>query len=537
MIDVIVVGSGPSGVHAAWPLVMAGLRVVLVDAGTRDTVYTPAIPPRDFTTIRRGERDQHRWFLGDDFEGIPLGPVRVGAQLTPPRQHIGRGRPDLLPLHSPDFQAMHSLALGGLGAAWGASAPPWNDDDIAGWPIRRADLQPHYDAVAARIGVCGDAHDDLARDCGPLEGLLPPAPLDSNGEDLLRRYARQRDWHRRHGLVAGAARLAVATVEHRGRGPLALRDMEFWADTDRAVYRPVYTLEELQAHPNFSYRPGLVVDRFVARAPNRIDIECRRLTDGGAGETLAARRLVLAAGTIGTARIVLASAPAAAVRLPLVANPYTYYPCLNWPSLGRPVRDRRHSLTQVLMFHRPPGHPTVQAQVYSYRSLLTFKILKEAPLAVGDALPLFQLVQSRFLVVGVHHEARRHAGCFVELRPGADGRPTLCVEADEPAGLRAARLERERQLLRHLRRLGALPLRRIDPGLGASIHYAGCLPMAATGDAMTTTPEGTLRLAPEVVIADGAVFPHLPAKGLTLTLMANANRVGQLLAQRLMAGG
>jgi hypothetical protein len=36
-----------------------------------------------------------------------------------------------------------------------------------------------------------------------------------------------------------------------------------------------------------------------------------------------------------------------------------------------------------------------------------------------------------------------------------------------------------------------------------------------------------------VYLADGSVFPWLPPKGLTFNIMANADRVGAILAERL----
>ena len=92
MIDLIVVGSGASAVHAAWPAAAAGRRVLMLDVGARDTRYAGLIPEKGFGAIRAEDPEQFRYFLGDDFEGIPSGPVRVGAQLTPPRKHIADAR-------------------------------------------------------------------------------------------------------------------------------------------------------------------------------------------------------------------------------------------------------------------------------------------------------------------------------------------------------------------------------------------------------------------------------------------------------------
>jgi choline dehydrogenase-like flavoprotein len=62
--------------------------------------------------------------------------------------------------------------------------------------------------------------------------------------------------------------------------------------------------------------------------------------------------------------------------------------------------------------------------------------------------------------------------------------------------------------------------------MGASIHYAGTVPMTREERELTVTPACRLRGARSVYLADGSVLPYLPAKALTLTLMANAERVG-----------
>jgi choline dehydrogenase-like flavoprotein len=83
-----------------------------------------------------------------------------------------------------------------------------------------------------------------------------------------------------------------------------------------------------------------------------------------------------------------------------------------------------------------------------------------------------------------------------------------------------------------VRKLGTWPIKRILPGEGSSIHYAGSLPMSESDKPMTTTTEGELRALRGVYIADGAAFPTLPAKGLTFTLMANARRVATALLSK-----
>jgi hypothetical protein len=73
----------------------------------------------------------------------------------------------------------------------------------------------------------------------------------------------------------------------------------------------------------------------------------------------------------------------------------------------------------------------------------------------------------------------------------------------------------------------------VRPGPGSSIHYAGTFPMSAEPSELTTARDGLLAGTRRVHLADGSLLRRLPAKGLTLTLMANADRVGTAVAARL----
>ena len=113
--DVIVVGSGVSGVHATLPLIEAERMVTMLDVGYTDDTYAGLIPERPFAEIRCRDWQQHRYFLGDQFEGIELGPVGPTSQIPPPRQYVVRDPAKLAPVLSPQFAAIVSLARGGLG--------------------------------------------------------------------------------------------------------------------------------------------------------------------------------------------------------------------------------------------------------------------------------------------------------------------------------------------------------------------------------------------------------------------------------------
>jgi hypothetical protein len=160
--------------------------------------------------------------------------------------------------------------------------------------------------------------------------------------------------------------------------------------------------------------------------------------------------------------------------------------------------------------------------------------MKESPLAHRETLRIMRLLIPHFAILGIHHPDRPTPHKRCALHRGAGGAPDR-LRIDYAPDDRELRVQRsdERRMLRLFRRLGCVPLRTIRPGHGANIHYAGTFPMAPSGGELTCDLEGRLRATRAVYLADGSVFPWLPAKGLTFTLMAHADRVGRLVGRRL----
>jgi hypothetical protein len=239
----------------------------------------------------------------------------------------------------------------------------------------------------------------------------------------------------------------------------------------------------------------------------------------------------LCAGAINSARIALASLGLAGVRVPMLCNPYFYLSCIALRMLGREALDRRHSLSQLVAICAPREAPeeVVAAQLYSYRSLLLFKLVKEMPLPAWAGLQIARLVMSSLAIVGVHHADAPHPGKTLSVAPTATSDlPEVRFDFQPSEQEEATRRDRERRLVRELLQLGVVPFAKLSPGLASSIHYAGTLPVRDEPDLpYATRHDGRLWAAPRVYVADSATWRFLPAKGLTLTIMANARRIAE----------
>jgi choline dehydrogenase-like flavoprotein len=236
---------------------------------------------------------------------------------------------------------------------------------------------------------------------------------------------------------------------------------------------------------------------------------------------------VLAAGTLGTARIVLRSLARYDTPVPLVSNPHVYVPCLHLAWIGRPLEPRRHSLTQAGIIFDPRGGEgrLVYGEVHVYGSLLTFKLARESKLPLRQALGIVRELLSALVILVLEHGDEPSPAKACTLRRAAGGADVLRVDWRPDASSERRRRRAESGLLRCARALGCIPIGRVDPGPGSSIHYAGTLPISLEDRPLTVDPACRLRGARGVFLADGSVLPRLPAKPLTLTLMANARRV------------
>ncbi len=197
--------------------------------------------------------------------------------------------------------------------------------------------------------------------------------------------------------------------------------------------------------------------------------------------------------------------------------------------IGKEAEKQKTGFAQLSMFHdeQKTNFDVAMASVYSYQSLMLFRIVKEVPLNFADARRIMQYLMSGILVMGIHHPESGGKNKFIELKKDSDAitGDRLCATYLLNEGEKEKIGSREKKYCSAMRSLGAYPVKRIDPGPGSSIHYAGTLPFNDRAEQFTLTKSGRLAGTEHVFVADGSGFTYLPAKGLTFTLMANSHLV------------
>lgn len=530
MADLLVVGSGASAVHFALTALRRGHRVTMLDVGhPRPELPAPSTAFPDLPDVLD---DPAAWFLGPEGEQVVY-PGHASSYYghPPSKAYVFRAVPGA-PTRSEAMLPLFTFARGGFAEAWTAGCYAFSAADLAGTPLSYDDLRPHYQEVARRIGI-GGVEDDLAPFI-PLDAeYLPPLPLDPHSAHLVGRYTRRRAaLNQRHRFFLGRSRVATLTADRDGREACNQLGRCLWGCPSRSIYTPSQTLDRCDTFAEFRYRPGLLVRRFDYDAEGRIGQVLAQPVNGGPLLSFTADAIVLAAGALGSSRIVLESVAhktGSAPRLEgLMDNRQIHMPFLTPGMLGTPptlAAYQFHHLAFAVTRDRDTDH--VHGQVTTLKAASVHPILAGIPGDLRSALHLFRGVRSSLGIANVNlHDTRRNTS-YLTLDSTGDGAPCLVVHYDPDPGEPARMAAATRDVRRALRRMGSwvIPgLVRVLP-MGASVHYAGTLPMTADPTPLAVDPTCRSWDFPNLYVVDGAVLPRLPAKNLTFTLMANAVRV------------
>lgn len=528
---VTVVGSGASGVHFALSLLRKGYAVQMVDAG-----YTGAAavaPQSRIPDLKRELPNPVEYFLGDDLSGLTL-PGGQGEYygFPPQKQYVFR-HPDGLATRTHGFEPLSSFAAGGLAQAWTAGVFPFNADDLSGFPFPHDELAPYYGEISRRIGVSGTA-DDIERFMPVHEHMMEPLELDGHSRALLERYASHREaLNSRYGCYLGRARVATLSRPLGDREPCDYLGRCIWGCPTEALYTPSLTLRECERYEGFAYLSDRLVQAFEFDETRRVRSLLVRSPAGGAMTSLPVDTLALAAGTLSSSRLYLESVWRHEGKREeldgLMDNRQILVPFVCLGRIGVPYEPRSYQYHQLLLgLETDRLREYVHGQITTLTTAEAHPILQSMPVDLRTATFVFRNVRAALGLVNLNFHDHRRPECRVGLSPEGGVRDPVLEVRYEPESGESERLKSAvKRLRRVLRRLGCV----VAPGtvhtrpMGASVHYAGTLPMSESPRPRTVSPLCRSHDFENLYVVDGSTFPFLPAKNITFTLMANAARV------------
>jgi len=516
--DCIIVGSGPAGVSAAFPLLEAGINVLMVDGGV-----APTMPPINsgFSETRLRDLGQRSNFIGNNFYSLLQREAISPKFRVPFHEYVFDGFLKSNNIQANDFIAIGSMAVGGLSNAWGCGVAKYSQDELIDFPFNFSEIEPSYESVSRRIGISGNSPDDLSSYFGLDKYALPSIQIDEMHSYLLDKYEHD-SYKSNQYFRLGRSRVAALSRDEFNRKSCNLCGNCLWGCGRKSLYSSSDELAVLSKYRNFKYQPGLIVDHIV-RESDAVSIRGHNKFTKSAA-CITSKKILLAAGTLASTAIAFRSIGYLR-STKLLSNPTAAYMLWLPKFLGR-KSSSGFALGQLSYSLRLPGDVFGFGSTFSTSTLPLCEFAHHIPLGRRYSMGFLSSFMNSCVVGNIFLPGR-----LMDAKVGLDENLQLIVTGDYRDEANQLLQIAKRSLAREYLKLGALML----PGSfkhgrpGGDIHYAATMPMKATPSFGETTSSGEIFGLSDVHVIDGASLSSLPEKSHTLTIMANADRIAKLL--------
>ena len=512
----IIVGAGPAGAAAA--LGLQGSKVLMLDVGHQPDPLAKSYD-ENYYKYKSASNKGDELLLGRNYESLHniSQPYLMPKLKAPFQRYVTQARSELGKVISPDFNTQLSYAKGGLANAWGAQLLRYDDDDLKEFPIEYADLEPHYEELEQEIGLSG-ANDDLGVIYGSSKNLQAPLEKGKLAKKILSRYKRKKKSFHKKGFRIGEPRLGVISESHKGRRPADYNNLEFFKPNVEANYTPIFTIDRLIAEGELEYLCGRYVENI---SDDDICVVHARNLCLGIDEQYLAKKVIICAGAVNSAKLVLKSRCDYETRLPIMDNSLSLIPFVEVSSIGSALEKKSYYNQLCLAYECEDDKQRVIGTFYALTGVLATDLMFDLPVA-ASVMPL--IAKNIFPAMLVLH-------LWYETLPSSQN--WLSLMADNQLQINYKQITNkpiEKKAISILRGLGLISHSKLIqyPEAGSSFHYAGTLPMKKEPTSpYQTWVDGRLNGSNNIFVADGSIFPVLPAKNLSLTIMANALRVAR----------
>ena len=453
--DIVIVGSGPAGIHSAYPLIKAGLKVAIIDGGLeskkKDTILS-------------------------EFPKAKLTKTSHYYDLMEKHSHVFNKTYQELKLQS-NIEIIQTLAKGGLSEIWNGICDFFSAEELEVTGLSVDEIQVEYKEVIRRIK------------------LQTQIELGDRSKLLL--HASQRKKHTNSTVYE-------ASVAYN--------------------YTTGNDIDEFKKNKNFTYIPNQLVVT-VKEKGNFTEIKSYSL-DKHAESMSKARYVILAAGSINTTRILLRSLGLFNYKTTFLTKAHYLVACSHLRTIGkRNLKKLKTGQLVMLSNISTQKAGAVFTHLYEFNPLVLSKVLKYVPLPKSVALFLLSFISPSLMIADIRFSVIEEKNKWCLLKKDLENRDVLEISFQESEEEIREQKREYYKVLKVLRSLGLFPLRTVRDHITS--HYAGGVPFQQIPGKLSVDKDGRLHQASSIYVADTATWRMLPAKPPTLTIMANASRIGK----------
>ncbi|HJO04651.1 MAG TPA: GMC family oxidoreductase [Acidobacteriota bacterium] len=520
--DVVIIGSGFGGACTAAALVRAGKRVLMLERG--DWV----------------QRGPHNWEPDGSLDLTPYYSKETPYDVAPGSDTTASLLDRLVTGRTKTKEVGGYHCVGGPSVFYGAvslrlrvedfePAAEIRGDSEAEWPYRYEEIEPFYAAAEDLLGVAGVAGQDPTEP--PRSGPYGAAPAELS--DTSRMIG---DAARRLGLQPFQLPLAINYEATDSRaGCVACTTCDSFAcaigaknDVATRVLPPL--LDE-----GMELRAGVVVTRLVRDGARIRAVEC---VDRTSGEelTFRGRQIVLAAGALASPLLLLASelervnpgGDAVGRYLTRHSN------AIEFGLFRSPVNPKEQFHKQIGFHDFYFGHPDVRSPIGKLGGIQQLQsppvglVKAHLPPLVGELVGALLIPRTTGLLVMAEDEPRADNQIRVDgSRRDQFGLPRAVIRHAYTARDLAARDALLGQSRRILREAGAVWT--YSHYIHTFSHAAGTVRMGSDPATSVVDAHGRFRGVENLRVVDASVIPAGGGLNPSLTIAANALRVGEHL--------
>lgn len=495
--DAIVIGSGFGGAMAAHALVKGGQRVLMLERGG---------------WVARGPDN---W--GKRGAGLVTPYYSKDAQY----QVIAGGK---------RYRAGAWNCVGGQSIFYGGASYRFRERDFehheeivgdsgAEWPFQYGDIEPFYSDAEHLLGVAGDANGEPGAPWRSVPYAQRPATLSRSAQSIA-------DAARRLGMTPSRIPLAIAYgANGTRRGCIKCGSCDGFACAAEAKNDLASTVIPELVRQGITIRTNTIAIRLVRSGTRITEVECvNRVT--GERERLSARCIVLGAGTLATPHLLLASKLAS-------LNPAG-------DSVGRYLTRHRNAVVLGVFARRPnPAHDFDKQvaildfcdQAGSIQQMTPPVGLVRAympPIVRGPA-GIVMSHASGLLVIAEDQPVRKNGVAVDWSEIDRYGLPKLHVRQAYSRRDETSAAVLVGHAKRVLREAGALFT--IVHSIETFSHALGTVRMGRNDRTSPLDEYGRFRGLDNLYVVDGSALPRSAGLNPSLTIAANALRIGAYLTR------
>lgn len=413
--DVVVVGSGPSGLHAAYPLIKTGLNVAIIDGGLNGN-------PND-----------------------------VFAKTN-----------QILKIQS-NIKINQSLAKGGFSHVWPGICDYFSEKELIKIGLPPNELAKEYKEVSKLIKLD-----------------VKPA-LDLHGSLILK------------------------TNKNIYRLPIA---HSYWTGS---------VIDDLKKFKNFEFIPDTLVTDIK---DGKTFIKIQSLSIDNKTKIMYKSKFIILAAGLNTSRILLRSFNLYNYKIPFLTKGNYMFACLHPRILFNKTIFKAEKTSQVAI-----SNSDYFVQFYKSNPSALEKALPYIPLPKKIASLLFKILTPFLVIADIRFGTSEDKSRFLQLKKSKTGNDILDISFHLTLGEIQTHKKHLNKIKKDLFRLGLIPLKLLNGDVTS--HYANGVPISDIPRVLSTDQNGKLHQANRIYIADASTWQYLPAKPPTLTIMANARRIGK----------